>query len=290
MGSLYRACVADLALARQAYPGDPVVAQLDGLIMRVRPLVYATPTRRLSFIEFATTGYWRLVAERWALLALSATLLFGSAFLAGGWGLRDPGAAGGLVPSQYRSVTEPRSTTDLALSSAEESALSSEIFTNNIRVTLITFAAGITFGIGSALLLLYNGVLLGVVGGLSIGAGNGRPFFELVTAHGVLELSCIVVAGAAGMSLGWSVLEPGLLTRFASLRDEARNAVLLVLGTAPWLVVAGIVEGFVTPAGLGLTTVVSVGLIFGILFWTLVAWRGGGVLRAERAASHADTP
>jgi hypothetical protein len=84
--------------------------------------------------------------------------------------------------------------------------------------------------------------------------------------------------------------EPGPLTRFASLRDEARNAVLLVLGTAPWLIVAGIVEGFITPAGLGLTTVVSVGLVLGVLFWTLVAWRGGGGLRAERAASHADTP
>ena len=108
---------------------------------------------------------------------------------------------------------------------------------------MFTFAAGIAFGIGSAFLLLFNGVLLGVVGGLSIGAGNGRPFFELVTAHGVLELSCIVVAGAAGMSLGWSLLEPGRRTRLGSLRHEARNAVLLILGTAPWLVVAGLVEG-----------------------------------------------
>src|SRR5262249_17805831 len=135
MGGLYRACAADLALARQAFPGDPVVTQLDALIIRVRPLVYATPTRRLSFVEVATTGYWRLIAERWILLLLSATLLFGSAFLAGAWAIRDPGAAGGLVPAQYRSVTEPRSGTDLGLSASEESALSTEIFTNNFRVT-----------------------------------------------------------------------------------------------------------------------------------------------------------
>jgi uncharacterized membrane protein SpoIIM required for sporulation len=290
LGSLYRACAADLALARHAYPGDPVVAQLEALIVRTRPLVYASPTRRLSFVEFVTTGYWRLIAERRVLLALSAALLFGSALLAGGWAVRDPGAAGGLVPSQYRSVTEPRSSTDLGLSADEEAALSSQIFTNNIRVTMLTFAAGITFGLGSAFLLLFNGTLLGTVGGLSVGAGNGRPFFELVTAHGVLELSCIVVAGAAGMSLGWSLLEPGRRTRLASLAHEARNAVLLILGTAPWLVVAGLVEGFVTPAGLGLTTVVSVGLALGILFWSLVVWRGGGALRAERAALRADTP
>jgi uncharacterized membrane protein SpoIIM required for sporulation len=290
LGALYRACAADLALARQAFPGDPVVAELEGLIVRVRPLVYATPTRKLSFVEFVTTRYWRLIAERWIPLLLSAALLFGSAVLAGGWALRDPGAAGGLVPAQYRSVTEPRDGTDLGLSASEKSALSSEIFTNNIRVTMFTFAAGIAFGVGSAFLLLFNGVLLGVVGGLSIGAGNGRPFFELVTAHGVLELSCICVAGAAGMSLGWSLLEPGPRTRLGSLRHEARNAVLLILGTAPWLVVAGLVEGFVTPSGLGLATVVSVGLGLGALFWALVIWRGGGAVRAERAALPADMP
>ena len=99
--------------------------------------------------------------------------------------------------------------------------------------------------------------MLGVVGGLAIGSGNGRPFFELVTAHGVLELSCIVVAGAAGLRLGWAIIDPGNRTRGEALREEARAAIEIVLGTAPWLVVAGLVEGFLTPSGTGLPTVLG---------------------------------
>jgi uncharacterized membrane protein SpoIIM required for sporulation len=195
--------------------------------------------------------------------------VFGPAVLSGGWALRDPGAAAGLVPSEYKSVTEPRST-DLGLSPSEEAAFASEIFTNNIQVTFIAFAGGIVFTLGTAFILLTNGILLGTVGGLAVEAGNGRTFFELVTAHGVLELSCIVVAGAAGIRMGWSVIDPGRRSRTASLVAEARAAVAIVIGTAPWLVVAGIVEGFVTPAGTGLATVLTVGFVLGALYWALV--------------------
>jgi len=121
---------------------------------------------------------------------------------------------------------------------------------------------------------LQNGIMLGVVGGLAIGAGNGHSFFELVTAHGVLELSCIVVAGAAGLRLGWAIIDPGNRTRGEALREEARAAIEIVLGTMPWLVLAGLVEGFLTPSGTGLTVVTAVGLSLGAIFWGLVLWRG----------------
>ena len=87
----------------------------------------------------------------------------------------------------------------------------------------MAFAGGVTGGIATALALLYNGLLLGVIGGLMGQAGNGVGFVDLVTAHGVLELSCILVAGAAGLSLGWSIISPGLRTRRASLQREARR-------------------------------------------------------------------
>ena len=102
---------------------------------------------------------------------------------------------------------------DLGLATDEEAAFSAAIMTNNIRVTLLAFAAGILAGLGTAAVLILNGVLLGAIGGLAVGAGNGRPFFELVAAHGVLELSCIVVAGAAGLRFGWALVEPGTGTR-----------------------------------------------------------------------------
>ena len=129
------------------------------------------------------------------------------------------------MPGEYQSVTQPRAEgQDLGLAPDEEAAFSAAIFTNNIRVTLLAFAAGILVGIGTAAVLILNGVLLGAIGGLAVGAGNGRPFFELVAAHGVLELSCIVVAGAAGLRFGWALVEPGHRNarRGAAARGAAR--------------------------------------------------------------------
>jgi uncharacterized membrane protein SpoIIM required for sporulation len=287
LGELYRAAAADLAFARRSFPGDPVVERLEALVGRSRHLVYDAPTRRGSVVRFFATDYWRLVAGRPLPLLAAALCLFGAAALAGGWALRDPGAAAGLVPSEYHAVTEPRPSGDLGLSPDEEARFSSQVFTNNIRVSFLAFATGIAFGIGTAALLVLNGVLLGTVAGLAVEAGNGRTFFELVTAHGVLELSCIVVAGAAGMRLGWAIVEPGRGTRTSALVAEGRRAVAIVAGTVPWFVLAGLVEGFVTPEGIGLTGVLVVGLALGVVYWTLVLWRG---IRRGPEPSPADTP
>jgi len=285
LGALYRATAADLALARRLYRGDPLVAELEQLVSRARAAVYSATTRRESLRWFAATGYWRLVTGQRLALLVSALCLFLPAALAGGWALDDPAAASGLVPAQYRSVTEPRPSTDLGLTPDENAAFAAEIFTNNIRVTLVAFAGGILLGLGTVAVLVMNGVLLGAIAGLAAGAGNGRSFAELVVAHGVLELSCIVVAGAAGLRLGWAIVEPGTLTRRASAGRAARSAVLVALGTAPWLVVAGLVEGFVTPAGHGLAFDVAVGLGLGALYWALVVWRGRTAVRGELAPS-----
>jgi uncharacterized membrane protein SpoIIM required for sporulation len=275
LGALYRASTADLALARRRFAGDPVVVRLEILVSRARPLVYDRARRGGSPAEFATTGYWRRVRERPALLLVAAVLLFGPWVLSAVWAVRDPGAASGVVPSEYRSVTEPRERgTDLGLTTDEQAAFSSEVFTNNIRVTLLAFAGGIAAGLGTAALLVYQGVLFGAITGLSIWAGNGEPFFELVTAHGVLELSCVVIASAAGLRMGWALVSPGSRRRGAALAAEARAAVEIVLGTAPWLVLAGLVEGFLTPRGLGLPTAIAIGFGLAAVYWALIVWRG----------------
>jgi uncharacterized membrane protein SpoIIM required for sporulation len=216
------------------------------------------------------------VRERKLILAIAFLALAIPSLLGGYWAWRDPGPASGMVPQQFQSVTEPRTPgQSLGKSVDEESAFAAEIFTNNIGVTFYAFAGGLLLGVGSLYVLLQNGVMLGVVAGLAIGSGNGRVFFELVTAHGVLELSCIVVSGAAGLRLGWAIIDPGNRPRGEALRQEARAAIEMVLGTAPWLVVAGLVEGFLTPAGTGLPTVLAVGVSLGAVYWGLVLWRGG---------------
>jgi uncharacterized membrane protein SpoIIM required for sporulation len=90
----------------------------------------------------------------------------------------------------------------------------------------------------------------------------------------VLELSCIVVAGAAGLRMGWALIDPGRISRSTALVAEARQAAELAIGTAPWLVLAGLVEGFVTPSGLGVPGALVVGFSLGVLYWALVMVRG----------------
>jgi uncharacterized membrane protein SpoIIM required for sporulation len=275
LGALYRAASADLALLRRRAPADPATRRLEDLVGRARWLVYDAAPRRGSLREFVVRDYWRRVAERPLALALAALLLLAPAALAAAWAFGDPGAAGGLVPEEFRSAADPgRRGTDLGLSQAERAAFSSQVLTNNVQVTFLAWAAGIAAGIGTAAILLYNGLILGAIGGLTAGSGNGGFFVELVAAHGVLELSCIVVAGAAGLRLGWSLVEPGRRRRVDALVREARGSVEIVLGTAPWLVVAGLIEGFVSRQGRAALPMAVVGLLVGALYWGLVLWRG----------------
>lgn len=282
LGELYRATSADLALARRRLPGDPVVARLERLVSDARSLVYASRPSRPAPIRFLTTGYFELIAARpWQLLA-STLLLFGPLIVTALWAHRQPEAALALVPDGYGSIVEPRESTDLGLSPAEHAAMSSQIFTNNIRVTLFAFAGGVTLGIVTGALLVFNGLLFGTLTGLAISAGNLRPFTELIVPHGVLELSCIAVAGAAGLAFGWSIVHAGPRPRRIAVGEEARASVAIALGTAPWLVLAGLIEGFVTPSGFGIGPALAVGFAAGGLYWALVLWRGGVLRRRVR--------
>ena len=281
LGSLYRAAAADLAIARRRYSSEPVVQQLERLVGRTRPLVYSTAPRRGTLSSFFARDYWVRILERPDMLGVSAALLFVPAIVAMVWGWLDPERASGFVPGQFQGVTERRAGEGLGIPLEASGAISSAIFTNNIRVTLLAFALGITFGLGTAFVLVNNGVLIGVLGGLTTAAGTGPVFVEYVVAHGVLELSCIVVGGAAGLRLGWAMIDPGHRTRAEVMQTEGRAAVEMVLGTAPWLVVAGLIEGFITPQGLGVEAMLFVGFLFGGIYWALALWRG----RAEPVAA-----
>lgn len=281
LGRAYRAAVADLAYARRRYPGDPVVARLEGLVLSGRQAVYGRRDRTSSPLAFVTRGYWRLIAERPGVLAVAALATFAPALLAALWALQDPGAAIGLVPAQFRAAAHPH-LHGLPGGGTTLAVLASSIFTNNIQVTFLAFAGGLLLGTGTLVVLGYNGLMLGALAGLSIQGGNFAVFLRYVAPHGVLELSCFTVAGAAGLRLAWAMIDAGRLPRSESLRRQARPAVALIIGTAPWLVVAGLTEGFVTPHALALPAALAVGVTLGGAFWLLVATRG---LRAGHGAS-----
>lgn len=273
LGTLYRSTAADLALVRRQWPGDPVQTRLETLVGRARHLVYDAGPRRGSLKTFFARTYWERVVERPAHLVAGGILLLGPLLLALVWGWTDPVAAAGVVPAEFGHATDP-SGGDLGIPVVQQAASATMIFTNNIRVTFLAFAGGIFAGLGTAFVLVYNGGFIGAIWGQAIEGGSGREFVELVSAHGVLELSCIVVTATAGLRMGWALIEPGTRRRVDALVTEARTSAEIVLGTMPWLVVAGLVEGFVTPAGPGMVGALVVGFSLGAVFWGLVVWRG----------------
>jgi uncharacterized membrane protein SpoIIM required for sporulation len=272
LGALYRGAAADLARARRAFPGEEIAAPLEQLVARARSTVYVLEPRRGSAWAYLRAGYWQGVRERRRVVGLAWVLLLAPAALSAAWAIHDPGAASGLVPASLSGGGGPHHAIGLAASQA--AALAVSIFTNNVAVTFVAFAAGLLVGIGSAFVLVYNGALLGAVAGIAGAGGHAATVIELIVPHGLLELSCIAVSAAAGMRMGWALVEPGPLTRAQALAAEAPRAVMLVLCTAPWLILAGLVEGFVTPHKLPLGSAIAVSVGIAAPYWALVATRG----------------
>ncbi len=247
--------------------------ELERLVLDSAQAIYGRRARSGSPLRFVTSGYWRLIAERPGPLAVATLTTLASIVLAALWAIHDPAAAIGLVPTRFRTAAHahlhalPGGATTLAV-------LSGSIFTNNIQVSFLVFAGGLLLGIGSIAVLAYNGLMVGALAGITIQGGNFDVLLRYVLPHGILELSCFTVAAAAGIRMGWAMIDPGRLTRGESLRREARPAVAIIIGTAPWLVVAGLTEGFVTPHALQLPVALAVGLGLGGTFWVLVLVRG----------------
>lgn len=280
LGARYREAAADVALLRVRRPGAAETRRLEALVVRGRQAVYGEVGPGRSPLEFIRRGYWHAVCGLGPQLALAALLFFGAMALAMLWGATDPDAARGLVPGDFIDGAQPPSGSQ-QLSGGESAAFSATVLTNNIRVTFLVFAAGMLLGVGGALMLMYNGLVIGALFGVALDAGTLGGVLDAIVAHGVLELSCIVVAGAAGLRFGWSIIEAGEGSRREQMVAAARPAFTVVLGTAPWLVVAGIAEGFVSPAGFGGAGVTVVGIGLGVVYWGLVL----GLGRRERSTA-----
>ena len=140
----------------------------------------------------------------------------------------------------------------------------SAIATNNIQVSLLAFAGGILFGTLTVYVLIFNGLLLGAIFGYTHVYGLDDQLAAFVSPHGYLELTVIFIAGGAGLRVAWALIHPGLLGRRDALVQAGREAVLLVIGTIPILLLAGLIEGFVSPSSLPDPLKLLFGLITGI--------------------------
>jgi uncharacterized membrane protein SpoIIM required for sporulation len=273
LGALYRSVSADLAVARRIAPGDPLAAELERLVVAARGVVYERVSRRLRVREFMSTTYWQLLFERRGAMAAAAIMMVAPAVLAFLWASARPDTVSQFLPPAFLWVKDA-ATTDQGYGTVGIVAFSLYVMTNNIRVTLLSFALGITWGLGTVFVVAQNGLVLGGVAGLAAAYGNADVFIAAVAAHGILELSCIVVGGGAGLSVGKAILRPGTRTRRAALASEAVSAARVALGTAPWLVIAGLLEGFASRTGRGPVFAVLVGVVVGGGYWFLAFWRG----------------
>lgn len=273
LARLYRRATADLAYARQHFSYDPVVDRLEAMVGRARILVYERPNRTRTVWGYLSTEYWQALRARRTMLWLAVGLFAAAAAFGVAVATTNPAGTVDAMPDGFRWVLEAEST-DIEVGSSGLAGFSLYVMTNNILVTLSAFAMGVTWGVGTLYSMAYNGFVFGALGTLAVSAGNGALFVAAVVGHGVLELSCVFVAGAAGFSLGRALLRPGSATRGEALRQEGMDAFRLALGTAPWLILAGILEGFLSRIGLGWQPTLVVGAFVGAVFWGLYLWRG----------------
>jgi uncharacterized membrane protein SpoIIM required for sporulation len=270
LGRGYREVMSDLAVARRDFPDDQLTQWLNGLASRAHLRLYRAPApawRNLG--QFFWTDFARRFRAARGYLLLSALLLFAPALLAYLAAWLDPTLREALVPAELRRTMESGHTwTDIEPNLRP--GMATLIFTNNIQVAFFAFAGGVLFGLGTVYVLVSNGLMLGSVLGAAQFYGVAPLLLSFVTPHGFLELTCIVIAGAAGLMLGDALLRPGLLLRREALARNARRAVELVIGAAPVLVIAGLIEGFVSPSDLPIGVKLAIGVGTGCVLYALL--------------------
>jgi uncharacterized membrane protein SpoIIM required for sporulation len=154
---------------------------------------------------------------------------------------------------------------------------------NNVGIALRCFATGLAFGLGSAFYLVENGLATGAILGYVAAHGAGANIMTFVIGHGSLELGAIVLAGGAGLALGWSVVAPGSRTRVASLQATARSVVVIVLGAAVMLLMAAAIEGFWSASSAAAVVKRTVGAAMFVAVGAYLALAGRGSAEAEAA-------
>lgn len=281
----YQRAATHLSALRTAGYDPALVAQLSTQVARARSAVTGShssglrPVARFFAVSFPAMA-WK--ARWWWLGATAGSLLV--ALLVGWWiarsstvqdALLPPAQARQLVNSQFRGYYSQYAATSFA----------AEVWTNNVYVAALALIGGILLGLPSLYLLFINAVNVGVDGGFLVAHGRTVEFLALILPHGMLELSAVFLAAAAGMRLGWTIIDPGPLPRVQALAIVGRETITLTLGMIVLLLTSGVIEAFVTPSPLPTWARIGIGVVAEIaaLTWVIVLGR-----RAERAGLSPD--
>ncbi len=252
VAALYREICADLMQVRSLGFGPDLRRRLDALAARSNNFLYRTPRHRFAqALRQVTSEFPRTVREKWVFVAASS-LLFWLPFAIGVIGtLSDERFAERVLPAEMLEQMSEAYSKGFGAGRSEgmDAAMTGFYVYNNIGIAFRCFATGILFGAGSLFFLVYNGLVTGTVLGYVAASGHGRNILTFVCGHSSLELTAIVISGAAGLMIGHSLLDTRGLTRLGSLQQAGKPALSLVLGSAGLLVLAALVEGFWSPSG-----------------------------------------
>jgi uncharacterized membrane protein SpoIIM required for sporulation len=283
----YRAATTDLAMARARGYDAGLIAYLNRLVARAHARVYAaTSTSGWSnAVRLFTTNFPREVRRSWSAIALCALLSLVTGTIAYVATTADPANAYAFVPpAAVPSVSGSLHDTNFAFDRTYAPAAAALIITNNIKVAATAFAGGITAGIVTLIIIGFNGLDLGATAALFARHQYGTDLWATIAPHGVIELTAIQVAGGAGLILAAGYLRPGRARRVDALAAGAARAVVLLLGAAGMLVVAGLIEGFFSPQRFPLETRFAVGAVTAVALTAYFVFAGRTAPTTSRAS------
>jgi uncharacterized membrane protein SpoIIM required for sporulation len=283
LGRLYRQVTIDLSQARTAGDDPDLLRYLNALAVRAHGRVYSSQGVGLRpLVAFVLGGFPRLLRRCLLPVGISAGVFLVTALASCLAVLRDPELAYSLFDEhvvEYENVRLEKQSGEyrgnFTFSLSQSPLVAVLIIGNNVRVAILCFALGALGCLPGVLLLTYNGRMLGTLSGLLYNGGYLLGFCSLILTHGVLELSAICIAGGGGLRLGWALVAPGLRPRRDALREAAGDAFGLLAGAILMLVVAGVIEAYVTPhcGALVRWTVAAASAVFLTLYFTLAGRR-----------------
>jgi uncharacterized membrane protein SpoIIM required for sporulation len=279
---LYRRTTVHLAQVATRTTDTRLIAYLNDLAAAAHSLIYLPPRKSAwqGAGQFAVEGFARLIARRWPYHAASAVLLIAGALLGYFASMHDPLAAYALM--QPGDVRSPGSTPEQLLEvlrhgrdqgGGEKFAFASMLFGHNLNVGIMAMAFGVLGGVFTAMLILYNGMLLGAFVAIHSRAGIHGELWAWILPHGITEIGAIILFGGIGLMLGQSVISPGLLSRAESLKRAGIEAGRTCLGAGAMLVLAAIIESYLRQSHL--STAGRLAFAGGsALFWALYILHG----------------
>ncbi len=289
--ALYRDVCGDLSRAQAARYSAPLIDFLQALTAQSHTVLYGahaarqTERARLGAPSW-TTAFPVAVRRHWRAMLLATVLFFVPFFLGLFAALAEPQFAFRVVPeAMLRPLTESyqRGFAD-GRGSGDDTLMAGFYVNNNVGIALRCFALGIFGGLGSAFYLVQNGLFTGAVVGYVGSQGAGLNIFTFIVGHSTFELGAIVIAGGAGLALGWSVVAPGERTRVASLQHVARDVVVIVCGAAVMLFIAALIEGFWSSSSVPIPIKLAVGSVNFVLVLAYLVLAGRGARETSERA------